>query len=385
MSLQRIDSDALQKEIFANLEPFLQCLYPNGSLNRHKHQFFIGDLEGNGGKSTKINLIGEHKGVAYDWQTHNATADWVAIWMKNNRVTFRVACEQICEAIGVPLSAVNEMPRFASGDAEEENEHISTSTDKAPAPPQITWPNPDYLYVDDEVCNSISLYDLTEKSPISFEDANDNSVSETVIDALFPGSPLLCVGKAANVFCTRRRETLRGHLGRCQFIVPNPMRSWRGLNADGNQSERCADNVGAREFLVIECDFTKEKLNKTTGEMEPTKWMPSILKWESKGISVADACAALLWDMSRHLPLVMVVSSGGKSLHGWFRTCGLNERDLLSHMKAAVRIGADPATWRPFQLVRMPGGTRDTGARQSVLYFNPKARFDCMQERMAQA
>ncbi len=241
---------------------------------------------------------------------------------------------------------------------------------------RIEWPGPDYVYVDREVCQSIRLSDLMDRSPIHFGDADSHT--EEVIDTLFPGNPLLCAGKAANIFCTRSREKLRGHLERCQFIVPNPMKRWHGLNADGNRSERCADNVGPREFLVIECDFTKYKLNKATGQQEPTKWTPFIEKWEGKGISVADACAALLWKISAILPLVMVVSSGGKSLHGWFRSTGLDEKTLLGYMKYCVLNGADPATWRPFQLVRMPGGMRDNGRRQSILYFNSTARLDSM-------
>jgi hypothetical protein len=371
-SPRRIDSEALQREIFANLESFLQHLYPNGTLNRHKHLFFIGDLDGNGGKSTKINLSGEHKGVAYDWQTQNASADWIAVWMRNNRVDFRKACDQICEAIGVPLSAVGQLP----GPETEAAPDPTKQTERAPEKQseQIIWPKPDYIYVDEEVCNAISLYDLEEASPIRFTDAD--AQTETVIDSLFPDNPFLCVGKAANIFCTRRREKLRGRMEACQFIVPNPMRHWYGFNADGNQSERCADNIGPRHYLVIECDFTKYKLNKRTNQLDATRWLPFINKWASRGIEIADACASLLWVIAKHLPLVLVVSSGGKSLHGWFRTCGLNETDLLSYMKFAVSIGADSATWRPFQLVRMPGGLRDNGNRQSVLYFNPDARFD---------
>jgi hypothetical protein len=373
---KRIDSDALQREIFDNIETFLQHLYPNGSINRHKQQFFIGDLDGNGGKSTKINLTGEHKGVAYDWQTQGATADWIAIWMRNKSVTFRVACEQICDILGVSLDTVSEhhddgIIRAPKAKAKEAPHVKQIHSD------HIDWPAQDCSYVDEEVRKSITLRDLVDKSPTKFRD--DESHAEEVIDILFPGDPFLCVGKAANIFCTRHRTKLRGKMEKCQFIVPNPMKHWRGINADGNRSERCADNVGPREFLVIECDFAKYKLNKTTGVQEPTKWLPFIEKWEAKGLSVADACAALLWKMSKLLPLMMVVSSGGKSLHGWFHTRGLPETELLGCMKFCVLNGADPATWRPFQLVRMPGGMRDNGKRQSILYFNQKARIEGME------
>jgi len=37
-----------------------------------------------------------------------------------------------------------------------------------------------------------------------------------------------------------------------------------------------------------------------------------------------------------------------------------------------VRLGADESLFDMSKLVRMPGGTRDNGQRQTVLYFNPQ-------------
>lgn len=42
-----------------------------------------------------------------------------------------------------------------------------------------------------------------------------------------------------------------------------------------------------------------------------------------------------------------------------------------SFMKRAVRLGADPGMWVCCQLARMPGGTRENGARQVIHYFQP--------------
>jgi len=36
-----------------------------------------------------------------------------------------------------------------------------------------------------------------------------------------------------------------------------------------------------------------------------------------------------------------------------------------------VGLGADKATWTRCQLVRLPGGLRETGKRQDVVYLNP--------------
>jgi len=65
------------------------------------------------------------------------------------------------------------------------------------------------------------LYDLWERSPARF-DAEGN-YAEEVVDALFPGNPLLCIGKSNFLFATRRREIWRGHLENYPLIVPNPM------------------------------------------------------------------------------------------------------------------------------------------------------------------
>ena len=43
-------------------------------------------------------------------------------------------------------------------------------------------------------------------------------------------------------------------------------------------------------------------------------------------------------------------------------------------MRHAVELGADKATWSRSQFVRLPAGLRDTGARQSVFYFDPDSR-----------
>jgi hypothetical protein len=83
----------------------------------------------------------------------------------------------------------------------------------------------------------------------------------------------------------------------------------------------------------------------------------------------------VLWHLARLAPLVMVVHSGGKSLHGWFACQGSSEALQLRFMRYAVMLGADPATWTRCQFVRMPDGLRRRpsafGVRQSVFYFNP--------------
>ena len=116
----------------------------------------------------------------------------------------------------------------------------------------------------------------------------------------------------------------------------------KGLTKGGRLSPRSLDNTGARRFLVVECDEGSE-----------------------------DTQAAILSRLGRFLPLVLVVLSGGKSVHGWFFCEGVPEGELLKFMRFAVSLGADHATWSPCQFVRMPDGQRDNGKRQGIVFFNP--------------
>jgi hypothetical protein len=80
--------------------------------------------------------------------------------------------------------------------------------------------------------------------------------------------------------------------------------------------------------------------------------------------------------LSKYLPLVLIVDSAGKSLHGWFYCDGLDDAEggrLHSFFGYAVKLGADVKMWGSYQFSRMPGGTRkENGQRQRVLYFDSK-------------
>lgn len=79
----------------------------------------------------------------------------------------------------------------------------------------------------------------------------------------------------------------------------------------------------------------------------------------------------LIANLARVAPLVMVLDTGNKSLHAWFR-CDGNPDDEKAFMAHAVRLGADKATWTACQLVRLPGGSHDkTGQPHKILVFRP--------------
>jgi hypothetical protein len=193
----------------------------------------------------------------------------------------------------------------------------------------------------------------------------ENWTAEKAIDTLFPGNPLLCLASSQSEAQTFERDIWRGREKNLQFIVPSPMTARSGFAQNGRRSDRCLNNVGARRFLVIEYDMT----------LKSEFWGPLIQSWEKKGISVFDAQASLLADLAANLdlraPLACVVYSGNKSLQGWYYVSRFEDERVLPFFRRAVGLGADRATWTRCQLVRLPGGLRENGRRQEIVYLNP--------------
>ena len=175
----------------------------------------------------------------------------------------------------------------------------------------------------------------------------EEPVTEALVDALFPGNPFLCCSRYIDrAFGTGTREEWRGKLAALQFIMPSPMTAEEGRTQKGELSTRTLENTGLRRFLVIEFDH-----------------------------GTTDTHAAVLWHLARLAPLVLVVHSGGKSLHGWFSCLGEDEEKLRRFMRYSAVLGADPATWTRCQFVRMPDGLRrkpgQFPVRQQIFHFNP--------------
>lgn len=164
------------------------------------------------------------------------------------------------------------------------------------------------------------------------------------LEQLFPADSLLCIAKSARVYGTRPlQELLCLKLSAAEFIVPSPMSATYGVTKQGKRSMHSLDNTGPRRYIVTEFDS-----------------------------GTADEQAALIWHLRDYARLVMVLRSGGKSLHAWWACAGADEARVLSFFRYAVSLGADPATWTRSQFVRIPQGWRaDKQARQQVLYFDP--------------
>lgn len=208
------------------------------------------------------------------------------------------------------------------------------------------------------VLMNATLNHLTMKSPYS----NCRTLSaEELLDVLFPGNPILCLARDKRRPLTAPREIHRGRAHDAELIVPNAMSQLTGLTKTGKTSVRCLDNTGPRQYLVIECDYS------------PHKDFQLLEHLTAAGRTVHDASASLLLHLAAFAPLVLVVHSGNRSLHGWFPVQDASESVVDTLMAYAVAYGADPATRCRCQFVRMPGGFRwNNRRRQEVLYCNPQ-------------
>lgn len=203
-----------------------------------------------------------------------------------------------------------------------------------------------------------TLFELVSRSPAPIQ-FGEQSRTEEIIDALFPGNPWLCVGRSDDFFYTARRQTWRGHLHKRSLIVPSPMSAQRGLTKQGKLSFHSEANTGPRRFLVVEFDG-----------------------------GFLDQQTAILWHLAQFAPLALVVFSGSKSCHGWFFCASEPEGKLKRFFDYAHSLGADSRMWGRSQFARMPDGERSDGktsdalrvagiegvptGRQAVLYFRPE-------------
>ena len=182
----------------------------------------------------------------------------------------------------------------------------------------------------------------TAQDLVDMSDVNPKDIDQrALLECLFSDPHgLVCIGAAFNRFTT---APLAEHenLSHGQFIVPCYMTARQGTTTEGKPSCRALSNTGERRFIVLDFDSP------------PTEHHASIIRWL----------------MGTRAP-VLVIKSGGKSLHAWYNTEG-TDRDA-QFWRLAIMAGADPALMRNRgQAVRLPMGTRDNGNVQGVLYFNP--------------
>lgn len=228
---------------------------------------------------------------------------------------------------------LNEVRRAVARAYETELAPITT-----PKPPKERWqPRKTMTSKAKPGMKRIDADFLMEASPWKID---DGLTAFCVLSNLFPDAErLLCFGKSAFVFRTMLLRDVQD-LAALQFIVPCYMTKKTGLTQDGKESQHCLDNCDVREYCV--CDFD-----------EPA----------------SEQHASIIWFLAKFYELVLVLSSGNKSLHGWFR---VSADDEAAFWQLAIRMGADAALMRNrSSFVRSPFGTRESGKIQQVYFFNP--------------
>ena len=201
--------------------------------------------------------------------------------------------------------------------------------------PSTPWPPPDPQAIARVVASTAPAFGL---QPLGIE-------AQRLLPCLFAYEELLCTSYNQQDAATAPLQDILVNLDKYQFVVPSPMTAVMGRNQEGEDTSRSLSNTGPRRFLVIEND-----------------------------VAGKEDQARILTHLAQFLPLVLVVDSAGKSLHGWYAVAGIPEPTLRVLMEYAVHLGADAHTWVRCQWVRMPGGTRygDAGPRrQHVLYVHP--------------
>jgi hypothetical protein len=222
------------------------------------------------------------------------------------------------------------------------------------------WLGRDFELIESVAHTGNGLVDLWEASPVRLD--SNKPKTDQIIDALFPGNPLLCCGWSRDCFDTRARAHWY-KLQDLQFIVPSPMTARRGLTQQHKWSAHALSNTGPRRFLIVEFDFD------ASNSLEEARLLERL---STEGRDVRDLCAALLLHLAEKAPLALVVHSGRKSLHGWFTCAHVSEEKVWRFFSDAVSLGADRANWTRSQFARMPDGRRENNRRQAVYFLNPK-------------
>ncbi|MCC5849949.1 MAG: hypothetical protein JJU29_17825 [Verrucomicrobia bacterium] len=251
---------------------------------------------------------------------------------------FREACTDGVRHREVPDREIEDAVNLAYGEPVEAANSGSGS---------VAFPEKNEILVEDVLTGTQPIFDVTQDTGLS---------AAEVLRGLFLPGELVCAGPSSDRPSVRPLESWYGDAEKMQFIVLNPMRATYGTNKKGDISIRCQKNIRFRRYLVAE--FDDQELDK-------------------------EKQARLITALSRLAPLVLVVDSGGKSLHGWFRVEELGAKDQVRFFSACCALGADRTRWDICGWLRMPGGWRpgaaeprgdgslkieDGGKRQRIVY-----------------
>lgn len=207
------------------------------------------------------------------------------------------------------------------------------------------------------------MAEVVKANPVDLERLRQNARSfeqnpSFFLPGLFHDYELLCVAADTWTYSTILRDDACNVAKdyALEFIVPSAMTSKTGLTVEGKESAHTKANTGSRVYLVVEFDQASK-----TDQIAFHKFL------------------------SRQAPLVLMLDSGGKSIHGWYLVEGWEEFKIQRLFDVACQLGADKKTWTPSQFIRMPGGRNNKYKTiQKVVYFSPVARPTTQQETNGQ-
>ena len=188
--------------------------------------------------------------------------------------------------------------------------------------------------------------ELWELSPvrINWEPAED---ARNLLEILYAPDDVLFIGDRFDRGVKTVREWLADpNLTKHPHIIPNPLTGQQGSTKDGKSSLRADDCVKDFRFAVIEFDDMPRE--------------DQIGFW-----------------LSIHLPVVALIDSGGKSIHGWIRTDAPDRAAWERYVEGKIfpmltEIGCDPSCRNEARLSRLPGHFREEKKRiQRILYLDP--------------
>jgi len=224
--------------------------------------------------------------------------------------------------------------------------------------------------------------DIRRQSPVALKDASGPHDALAVLEGLYVPTEVLFIGGPYDT----RINTAAQWIGRIHsagavpwpHIIPNPMDGLEHPKKAGGMSFRCDACVCSFRYAVVEFDVTPEYLltseqqaaKATWEKTKKTRW-PDWPAWP-----MADQIA--FWhSMICIVPVAMICTSGGKSVHAWLRM-DCEDRRAWSHDTGTlfddwlVPLGADGACRNPSRLSRLPGHYRqEKQGWQKLLYLNP--------------
>lgn len=147
-----LDADAVRSGALDRLEEMLRFLYPHGKFRGGK--FFIGNVDGNPGKSLVVELEGERRGLWKDF-ANDTGGDHLALWAGAQRLDPRHDFPQVIAGIGQWLGLTPDCVPHAASRSALRPERPDVAIDDL-GPYTAKW---DYLTTDGQLIACVYRFD----------------------------------------------------------------------------------------------------------------------------------------------------------------------------------------------------------------------------------